>query len=134
MGDNCNDTGYMVLKNVRIPREYMLSRHQRVTRDGQYIANKIDAKLHYSTMMFARTGMISSSSSRLSYACTIATRYNAVRKQGFIDNSTKNHDAPENVILDYRLQQLRLFKQISTSFAITFTSKWMAQRLNSLEG
>ena len=27
MGDNANDTGYLILKDVRIPREYMLMQY-----------------------------------------------------------------------------------------------------------
>ena len=35
MGDAANDTGYLILHNVRIPREYLLMRYQEVKADGR---------------------------------------------------------------------------------------------------
>ena len=84
IGDNLNDTGYMVLNKVRIPRKFMLSRFQQVTKEGKYIKSGVDPKLSYSTMMYARAGMVSVAGYRLSRACVIAIRYNCIRKQGFI--------------------------------------------------
>lgn len=55
MGDNANDTGYMILKNVRIPRDFMLMKHAEVTPDGKFISRTVDPKVHYATMMYART-------------------------------------------------------------------------------
>ena len=60
MGDGANDTGYMILKNVRIPREYLLMKHAEVTPEGKYIHKKIDAKVHYATMMYTRASLIGS--------------------------------------------------------------------------
>jgi len=57
LGDNANDTGFMRLEGVRIPREHMLSRFQHVTRTGKYVKHKAaknNSKLHYSTMMYTR--------------------------------------------------------------------------------
>lgn len=79
IGDPCNDTGFMILKDVRIPREHMLARFQSVAKDGTYVSNKLDPKLHYSTMMYARAAMMAGASTKLANACTIVTRYNAVR-------------------------------------------------------
>ncbi len=36
VGDNANDTGFMIIKNVRIPRESMLMKFSRVTKEGKY--------------------------------------------------------------------------------------------------
>ena len=36
VGDNANDTGYCILKNVRIPREFMLCGHAKVAPDGTF--------------------------------------------------------------------------------------------------
>lgn len=35
VGDSANDTGFMVLNKVRIPRRYMLMRHVGVTPEGK---------------------------------------------------------------------------------------------------
>lgn len=80
MGDHANDTGYMILKNVRIPREFMLAKHSQVTPEGKYVVNKeIDPRVHYATMMYTRAQLIGSASNILARCVTIATRYNAVR-------------------------------------------------------
>lgn len=34
IGDSANDTGFMVLNKVRIPREFMLAKYGHVTPDG----------------------------------------------------------------------------------------------------
>lgn len=33
-GDNVNDTGYLMLENVRVPREFMLMKYGTVTPEG----------------------------------------------------------------------------------------------------
>ena len=91
IGDNTSDSGYMVLQNVRITRENLLSKFHYVDSEGNYISNKIDPKILYSTMMYTRAFILGSSSVKLMKACTIAVRYNAVRKQGFKDTSTRSH-------------------------------------------
>jgi hypothetical protein len=40
IGDMSNDTGYCILKNVRIPREFLLSAHNRVSPEGVFSADK----------------------------------------------------------------------------------------------
>ena len=40
IGDSANDTGFMVINKVRIPREFMLARYSHVTPDGQYVETK----------------------------------------------------------------------------------------------
>jgi len=56
MGDAANDTGFLRLQNVRIPREHMLSRYQSVTSDGRYLKSRLktNSKMHYATMMFSK--------------------------------------------------------------------------------
>jgi acyl-CoA oxidase len=89
MGDPVNDTGYMVLDNVKIPRTNLLARFHEVLPDGTIESQKVDPKMHYSTMMFARAIMVGTANARLTYAATIGIRYNAVRLQGFKDTRTK---------------------------------------------
>jgi hypothetical protein len=55
-------------------------KHAEVTPDGKFISRHIDPKVHYATMMFARTQLIGSSAVVLARASTIAIRYNAVRE------------------------------------------------------
>jgi len=103
IGDNANDTGYCILKNVRIPREYMLCAHNKVAPDGTFTSDKAAAQFHYSTMMFTRAQFVRTSASWLAKAVTIGIRYSCVREQGFIDTTTKDYKAPENKIIDYKV-------------------------------
>eukprot|EP01091_Cochliopodium_minus_P008486 TRINITY_DN1937_c0_g1_i3.p1 TRINITY_DN1937_c0_g1~~TRINITY_DN1937_c0_g1_i3.p1 ORF type:complete len:686 (-),score=130.72 TRINITY_DN1937_c0_g1_i3:399-2456(-) len=136
IGDHANDTGYMRLHNVEIPREFMLSKYQEITEEGEYKVSperKKNEKLHYATMMLTRSSMIMWAHGYLARACTIAIRYSCVRKQGFVDNEVTSYLHNENSIMDYQIQKHRLFKQLSLCYAIKFTGMWMLQMFHSIE-
>ena len=59
------------------------SRHSQVKPDGTYV-EPATAKVSYGTMVLVRSGLVYYSSDMLSRACTIATRYSAVRRQSEI--------------------------------------------------
>lgn len=42
IGDSANDTGFMVLEKIRIPRRQMLMRHVEVTPDGQFVRRAVN--------------------------------------------------------------------------------------------
>jgi acyl-CoA oxidase len=135
VGDHGNDTGFMFLENVRIPRDCMLMKYRRVTTEGKFEdVVKADPKVHYTTMMTTRASMTCTAGARLAYASTIAIRYSAVRKQGFNDLTAKSYKDPEYHIIDYRIQQYRLFKQLALSYALKFTGTWMMDQIKLLEG
>jgi acyl-CoA oxidase len=138
LGDHANDTGYMRLLNVRIPRDFMLNKYQHVTPEGQYVKSKVkekNSKLHYSTMMNARGGMVKGAGGNLAKAVTIATRYSCVRRQGFRDTKgTASYKAEEVPIIDHQVQQYRIFKQIAMTYAIKFTGMWMTTQFNAIDG
>jgi acyl-CoA oxidase len=135
VGDNSNDTGFMILENVRIPRDAMLSKYRTVTKEGKYVEiGKADAKVHYTTMMTTRASMVGTAAARLSQACTIAIRYSCVREQGFTDTKSSSFRAPERQIVDHKIQQYRLFKQLAHAYALKFTGRWMIEQISQLEG
>lgn len=136
IGDNSNDTGYMILDNVRIPRENILSKYRSVSKEGKFVeVQKADSKVHYTTMMTTRASMVHTSAARLSQACVMAIRYSAVREQGFMDTkSTVSYQTPERQIIDHKIQQYRLLKQLSHAYALKFTGRWMIEQLLNLEG
>ena len=135
VGDNANDTGFMILENVRIPRTHMLSKYRTVNSEGKFVdVIKADAKVHYTTMMTTRANMVSTSSSRLAQAATVSIRYSTVRLQGFVDNSDPSFLAKENKIIDHKIQQYRLLKQLAHAYALKFTGAWMLDQLKELEG
>jgi len=138
LGDHANDTGFMRMKDVRIPREALLARYQQVTPSGEYIKSegkKKNAKLHYSTMIFTRGAMVKGAGGYLARAVTIATRYSCVRHQGFLEHKkSTTYKAAERPIIDYQMQRYRVFRQLAKTYAIKFTGTWMSQQFQGIEG
>jgi len=136
MGDNANDTGFMILENVRIPRTHMLSKYRTVNEQGKYVdVQKADPKVHYTTMMTTRSQMVNTAAGRLAMACTIAIRYACVREQGFASNKQNiSHLSPERQTIDYTITQYRLFKQLAHAYALKFSARWMIEQLQAFEG
>jgi len=112
VGDNSNDTGFMWLENVRIPRTFMLSKYRTVTKDGKYVdVVKADSKVHYTTMTTTRANMVGTAAVRLCQASTIAIRYSCVRTQGFVNSkSNVSYKTQEYKLIDHKIQQYRLIK------------------------
>ena len=81
-GTNANDNGYLRLDRVRIPRDQMLMRFSKVSREGRY-STPPHAKLAYGTMVIVRASIVASAAGALAAAATIATRYSIVRAQGY---------------------------------------------------
>lgn len=137
LGDHANDTGYMIMKDVRIPREFMFARFQTVTPEGEYVKSELkkkNAKLHYATMMFTRGAMVKGAAGYLARASTIAIRYSCVRTQGYIDTKKGgSYKANERPIIDYQVQRYRLLRQLALTYAIKFTGSWMLNRFRDLE-
>ena len=137
MGDNTNDTGFLRLTNVRIPREHLLSRWQEVTPEGKYLKSekKTNSKVHYATMVFTRGGMVRSAGGQLAKAVTNAIRYSCVRSQGFLQTKdTESFKSAERQVIDYGVQRYRLFKQLATAYAIKFIGGWMLTKFKDLNG
>jgi acyl-CoA oxidase len=134
IGDNTNDTGFMILENVRIPADNMLSKYRCVTKEGRYEeVIKADAKVHYTTMMTTRACMVATAAARLAQASTMAVRYSCVRQQGFVNTKDTSFKAAEMQIVDYKIQQYRLFKQLANAYALKFTGRWMIEQLSGFE-
>eukprot|EP00759_Apiculatamorpha_spiralis_P035236 PhF_6_TR36145/c0_g1_i1/m.52533/K00232/E1.3.3.6, ACOX1, ACOX3; acyl-CoA oxidase len=133
MGYNYYDSGYCALNKVRIPRTNMLNKYQQVEKGGKYIgAPKGMDKIAYMTMTKTRVMIAKGCAVELGRAVTIAVRYNAVRKQGFID-SKKGVAGGERCILDYKIQQYRLIPNIALSHSILFASKVLDSLLTRVE-
>eukprot|EP00249_Psilotum_nudum_P020477 c27721_g2_i1 orf=399-2420(+) len=120
-GYNSMDNGLLQFDHVRIPRENMLMRLAKVTREGKYIQSDVPRQLGYGAMVFVRKSIILDASVYLSRAVTISVRYSAVRRQfGAQDGK------PEVQVLDYKTQQNRLFPLLATAYAYRFLGEWMA--------
>ena len=121
LGYNAVDNGFLRFDHVRIPRNNMLMKYSKVSRDGTYYSSKI-AKVSYGTMVFVRADIVINASLHLQKALTIAIRYNSVRRQ-----SNRDESGIETKILDYQHSQRTLFPLLSTSFALHFTGKAMKE-------
>jgi acyl-CoA oxidase len=62
-------------------------------------------------------------------ACTIAIRYGAVRRQGFIDEK----EGQELQVLDYPTQQFRLLPLLASAFAFHFMGRRLASSIRETE-
>lgn len=124
--------GYARFTHVRIPRSNMFARAQQVTREGEYIkAPPKLSKFKYISMMEVRRDFVNWSAMALARAATIAIRYSCVRKQGFIDNS--NGELGENQILNYKMQQYRLFKALSLGYMFLWNGRYIADYLGRVQ-
>jgi len=66
VGDHGNDTGFMILDNVRIPREYMLNKFKSVSKEGVFSVTKdVDPRIVYMTMISTRAMMVLTAGARL---------------------------------------------------------------------
>ncbi|OWF50076.1 peroxisomal acyl-coenzyme A oxidase 1-like [Mizuhopecten yessoensis] len=116
-GFNENDNGFLRLHHVRIPRDHMLMRYAKVAEDGAFtVSTNEGSRLTYGTMLFVRAMIVSGTSTVLGMACTVATRYSAVRRQTEVSPG-----GPEAQIMDYQTQQYKLFPLIATAYAFRFT-------------
>ncbi|CAG8438346.1 4787_t:CDS:2 [Ambispora gerdemannii] len=127
-GFNSVDNGFVIFDRVRIPHFNMLANFAKVERfTGKYIKPPND-KLSYGTMVLIRTNIVVGAQYTLARAATIAIRYSAIRRQ-FVDkeNPTKlpNGRVIETSVLDYTMQQYRLFPVVAMSYAMLFTANEM---------
>ncbi|XP_010540819.1 PREDICTED: peroxisomal acyl-coenzyme A oxidase 1-like [Tarenaya hassleriana] len=117
---NSMDNGFLMFDHVRIPRDQMLMRLSKVTREGKYVPSDVPRQLVYSTMVYVRQTIVADASSALSRAVCIATRYSAVRRQF---GSQKG--GPEAQVIDYKTQQNRLFPLLASAYAFRFVGEWL---------
>uniref|UniRef100_A0A8B9Q9M3 Acyl-coenzyme A oxidase n=1 Tax=Apteryx owenii TaxID=8824 RepID=A0A8B9Q9M3_APTOW len=114
------DNGYLMLQNVRVPRENMLSRFCEVQPDGTYVRWG-SQKINYFTMTTVRISILSDEVILpLMKACTIAIRYSAVRRQSKLKPGEQ-----EAKILDYQTQQQKLLPQLAAAYAFHFINIYL---------
>lgn len=126
LGMNSTNNGYLGFENVRIPRTNMLMKNTRVLPDGTYVQSP-SSKLTYGTMIFVRVVLVQDCATYLKKACTIATRYSAVRHQSQIKPSE-----PEVQILDFLTQQYKIFPYIASCFAFQYAAALIWDTYNSV--
>ena len=127
----------MRLKNVRIPRGWMLMKNQKVDPEGNYTRRNTGkdgkGKMQYSTMLMIRAGLVMSAGYKLMQGVVIVTRYSCVRQQGFKSNEDAKRMSSEHSILNYQNQQYRVFKQMSNAFAMIFAGNHLSKKFEKIQ-
>ncbi|KAG0014012.1 Peroxisomal acyl-coenzyme A oxidase 1 [Entomortierella chlamydospora] len=119
-GFNKMDNGFARFNKYRIPRENMLMRFSKVSREGVF-TKPPHAKLSYGSMVLLRSVLIKQMAFHLSRATTVSTRYLTVRRQ--FNNPTSRNDADinpglETQVINYPMVQNRLFPMIAQAYAL----------------
>ncbi|KAF9975457.1 acyl-coenzyme A oxidase [Actinomortierella ambigua] len=127
------DNGFVRFEHHRIPRENMLMRFSKVTRDGQYIQPP-SSKLAYGSMVLLRSQMVRGAALTLARAATIATRYSTVRRQFNVPTSRRDEANPklETQVINYPMVQARLFPIIAQAYAMNAAGHSMIKMYNSM--
>ncbi|KAM4720848.1 peroxisomal acyl-coenzyme A oxidase 2 [Rhinophrynus dorsalis] len=121
------DNGFLMMNNVRIPKENMLSRFSEVMYNGSYLKRGSD-KINYFTMIAVRVSMLRGEVlESLMKACVISIRYSAVRRQSELKPGSQ-----EAKILDYQTQQQKLMPLLATCYAIHFTVSYVNKVYNEV--
>ncbi|KAF9955936.1 hypothetical protein BGZ72_003253 [Mortierella alpina] len=126
-GYNTTDNGCMWFDHYRAPRISLLAKYSSIKPGtGEYVKPP-NSKLSYGTMVLIRASLVGYARIGLAKAATIATRYSAIRRQ-FVDKDSPKKmgkEVIETPVLDYSMQQYRLFPIIAAAYACHFTSKEM---------
>ncbi|CAF2122818.1 putative peroxisomal acyl-coenzyme A oxidase 1.2 [Brassica rapa] len=117
---NSMDNGFLMFDKFRIPRDQMLMRLSKVTREGKYVPSDVPRQLMYGTMVSVRQTIVSNASIAMARAVCIATRYSAVRRQFGSQNG-----GIETQVIDYKTQQNRLFPLLASAYAFRFVGEWL---------
>lgn len=84
------DNGYLILKNVRIPKKSLLNKLGDIDEDGKYQSkiksNKQRFGLHMSPLSSGRANFAFIALSQSTAALTIAIRYACIRRQFKVDH------------------------------------------------
>lgn len=129
MGNPAIDSGYLKLMNLRIPRTHLLSRFSEVLENGIYHGiNPGDHKIITKFLVFRRINFTRDSVIPLVNALTIAIRYSCFRKQF---RTYPNDPTKERPVIEYQMQQVKLFSLLADVYAMIFASKHLLSIYNS---
>nr|XP_046484334.1 peroxisomal acyl-coenzyme A oxidase 3 isoform X1 [Neodiprion pinetum] len=120
IGLNGVDNGFVQFTNYVIPRESLLNKMGDVTEDGKYVTPFKDPSKRFGASLGAlsvgRVNINVMCTAYLTVAIVIAVRYSAARKQF---GPPKEEEWP---VLEYQIQQLRLFPHLAAAFALKIFS------------
>ncbi|KAL1132573.1 hypothetical protein AAG570_010525 [Ranatra chinensis] len=127
IGLNGIDNGFMMFSNYRIPRENLLNKNGDVTPEGRYISPYNDPNKRHGASLGAlsagRISVIKISGVYLTKAVVIAVRYSGARKQFGLTED-------EMPVLEYQLQQWRLFPYVAAAYVLNNFSHYIGKVLS----
>ena len=125
MGLNKKDEGFIVLRNVRIPRDNLLDRYSKVSAKGEFVSQMktqgerfgflIGTIMNEPRILVCNRCLIN-----LLNGVTIAVRFTCYRRQFF---KPGDQQKKEVLIIEYPLTQYRLFPILSGCFMLKIASK-----------
>lgn len=131
MGLNGVDNGRLAFDHVRVPREAMLDRFAEVSASGVYSSSIEDKNKRFFTMLGTlvqgRVSVGGAGINAAKVALTIATRYASRRRQ--FEAGTEGEEV---LLLDYGLQQRRLFPLIARTYALHFAQDVVRAELHDV--
>ncbi|WP_293695403.1 acyl-CoA dehydrogenase [uncultured Agrococcus sp.] len=130
-GLNGIDNGGFTFTQVRIPRNNLLNRYGDVTADGTY-SSPIDSPgrrffTMLGTLVQGRVSLDGSAVVASKAALSIAIRYALQRRQFNASSDTR-----EELLLDYRSHQRRLFTRLAKTYAISYAHEELLQHFHGV--
>lgn len=122
-GYAAKENGYLWFDNYEIPRNSLLNKFFDIDKTGKLIT-KGNPKIMYGAMMTVRIFLIHSSGYTLGKGLAIALRYSHLRKQ------FKNDKGEETTVIDYQLQQHKLFPLLAKAHAMILNHKRISNAIN----
>ncbi|XP_058820231.1 peroxisomal acyl-coenzyme A oxidase 3 isoform X2 [Topomyia yanbarensis] len=120
------DNGFVMFRNYRIPRDFLLAKTGDVNEEGVFVSPYKDESRRFGASLAAlsggRVGICGIASLYLNKAICIAIRYSASRKQFGPEDSSE-----ELPVLEYQSQQYRLFLHLATAFTIKIFTLWFSK-------
>ncbi|KAJ6216003.1 hypothetical protein RDWZM_010503 [Blomia tropicalis] len=117
IGLNGLDNGFLMFKNYRIPKGYLMNRTGDINASGDYVMEIKDRKCRIGvtlgTLSMGRVGIIAISVVNMQKALTIGIRYSAARRQ--FGPTTNSVEWP---VLEYQMQQWRLFPYLASTYVL----------------
>lgn len=125
VGLNGTDNGFLVFTKYKISKDNLLNKNGDVTDDGKYVTPIKDPNKRFGASLGAlstgRVSIISICHTYLSKALTVAIRYSAVRRQ------FGPSDSEEVPVIEYPLQQWRLFRYLASAYALKLFIRLFSQ-------
>ena len=126
-GYNSKDNGYMLFKNIRIPRTNLLRRYAEVDSDGN-LQLKGDLRALYGIMLETRVWIAGNAAQTLAQALTIAIRYAVVRRQF----STLEGTRQERKLLDYQTHMFKFGPLIAYTYVMNVAARYQYEEYKRL--